>query len=113
MAVDLLGDARALVSNQMGDVLDAQSGCGQDRHERVPQLTRRPLLRIDSPGRFNHQDAPPGIGPKARLPQGHWYGERAVKGHWYRTLCDDCIEHRFTAGGGRRYEPVPLRNESE
>ena len=82
MAVDLLGDARALVSNQMGDVLDAQSGCG-------------------------------GIGPKARLPQGHWYGERAVKGHWYRTLCDDCIEHRFTAGGGRRYEPVPLRNESE
>jgi len=42
-------------------------------------------------------------------------GRLCVKGHWYRTLCDDCIEHRFAAagGGGRRYEPVTPRDESE
>ncbi|GAB3261376.1 hypothetical protein [Nocardioides dilutus] len=27
----------------------------------------------------NHPDAPPGIGAKARIPQGHWYGERAAR----------------------------------
>jgi hypothetical protein len=27
----------------------------------------------------NHPDAPAGIGAKARLPQGHWYGERAAR----------------------------------
>lgn len=26
-----------------------------------------------------HQDAPAGIGAKARLPRGHWYGERAAR----------------------------------
>lgn len=27
----------------------------------------------------NHADAPPGISVKARLPKGHWYGERAAR----------------------------------
>jgi hypothetical protein len=27
----------------------------------------------------NHPDAPPGIGTKARIPKGHWYGERAAR----------------------------------
>lgn len=40
-------------------------------------------------------------------------GRLCVKAHWYRTLCDDCIEAWFAASGGRRYEPVPLREESE
>ena len=35
------------------------------------------LLDTILPG--NHPDAPPGIGAKARLPKGHWYGERAAR----------------------------------
>jgi hypothetical protein len=39
-------------------------------------------------------------------------GRLCVKAHWYRTLCDRCIELRFTNSGGR-YEPVPLCEEDE
>jgi hypothetical protein len=42
--VDGLGDRRAAVTDQVADVLDADTVGGQDGHERVPQFPWRPRL---------------------------------------------------------------------
>jgi CheY-like chemotaxis protein len=48
MTVDELGHGGAAVTNKPGDLLDRHPGIRQHRHERVPQLPRRPLGRIDT-----------------------------------------------------------------
>jgi hypothetical protein len=47
VAVDRLGDDRARVSAQVGDVLDAHTAVGEQGHEGVTQLLGRPLLGTD------------------------------------------------------------------
>ena len=51
LPVDSLGNGRAGVADQAGDVLDRHAVIGQQRHEAVPQLARCPLPRYE-PGRL-------------------------------------------------------------
>jgi hypothetical protein len=46
-AVHDLGDDGAAVPDEARDLLDGDAAVGQERHERVPQLSRRPLAGVD------------------------------------------------------------------
>jgi hypothetical protein len=43
VAIDELGDSRATVPDEMGDLFAGQTGIKQHRDKRVPQLARRPI----------------------------------------------------------------------